>query len=1008
MKKIFTFIFSICFFISNSQTTLVSEDFSSGMIPSSWTVNTFPNNTCGNFQYQSSQTWPTSTITGPHMSAWSYTPQNGPTCQSGSYVLIPFSGSGFTSIDIDVDQYFYNWNNNDSADVYYSSDNGTTWNLLQTWTGVGPTGPLNYTIGMPNLSSNMVFALQHRGYDGYGWDIDNIVITGNGSVGSGCTHTFNMYDEFDDGWDGASVNVTVNGTTVVSSAAGLPGGSGMPAACGTENFQASAGDAIALTNWVSGSYNSEISWDIKDGNGTVIASGGTMVNGGGFGTPSTCTGDCGGGGPSPSWDCDATNGTCSDPGTGLGQHPTQAICQSNCVVSSWECVSGSCSDPGNGSGPYPTQAACLAQCVVTPTWDCVSANNCQDPGTGLGQYPTEASCLAQCLVNPSWDCVSANNCQDPGTGLGQYPTQSACLAQCVVTWECTGIGNCIDPNDGTGSYSTQAACLAQCVSVAANSFSASITAACVGDIIQFTNSSTGNPLNYTWDFGDGSSSVQPNPSHQYTSAGSYSITLIVSNTYSADTIVQNNYIVVIDAVDAAWTSNPSGQANIGQSISFSASSGAPTTWEWNWDDGTINGLGQNETHSYPNTGVYDVCLSVSNSCSSDDECQPIEIFDPCLSSSEIYLTNIAFTSSVNEVGTLWETEFNGLPTSLVKPTSNPLNLLNPGMEVSFKIECRNEKANGQAIVSGMCEIISSDPYITIIDGDAGLNNVGWQNEAWSTDEFIIEISSNAPAGYLANIEFKVIEGSITEYTRCVKIPVQPLIVSNMDIDDDSNPDSNGDDDNICEPGETIEVFPYVDNVSLLEADLVAGSMKCLDTNINIWDGKSGISGIVEKDVWWNVSFGNPGPILVGAAGMTPEFDFVFDYNLNQVTPVPLTIVFTGGFQLFDINGSTKSALIRFSSDYYINNGILNSAEGIETNNLIKIFPNPFKKIVTIEVNTSEPYNLRLYNIMGEILKDYKNINNDKLVIERGSLKAGVYLLTIITDIDIRTERLIIE
>ncbi|MDC0204861.1 hypothetical protein OAJ65_03615, partial [Flavobacteriales bacterium] len=82
-----------------------------------------------------------------------------------------------------------------------------------------------------------------------------------------CTHTFNMYDSYGDGWNGASVNVLVNGSVVVSGAT-IGWGSFASAA-----FSANNGDAISLGNWVSGSWNSEISWDIKDGNGTVIASG---------------------------------------------------------------------------------------------------------------------------------------------------------------------------------------------------------------------------------------------------------------------------------------------------------------------------------------------------------------------------------------------------------------------------------------------------------------------------------------------------------------------------------------------------------------------------------------------------------------------------------------------------------------------------------------------------------------------------------------------------------------
>lgn len=90
-----------------------------------------------------------------------------------------------------------------------------------------------------------------------------------------CTHTFNMADSYGDGWNGAAVNILVNGTTVVSGAT-ITGGS-----AGTETFEASTGDTIELAWTSTGSWPSEISWTITDGEGTQIASGDTNTTDGG-------------------------------------------------------------------------------------------------------------------------------------------------------------------------------------------------------------------------------------------------------------------------------------------------------------------------------------------------------------------------------------------------------------------------------------------------------------------------------------------------------------------------------------------------------------------------------------------------------------------------------------------------------------------------------------------------------------------------------------------------------
>src|SRR5436305_5362202 len=59
---------------------------------------------------------------------------------------------------------------------------------------------------------------------------------------------------------------------------------------------------------------------------------------------------------------------------------------------------------------------------------------------------------------------------------------------------------------------------------------ASFTATPVsGHTMQFTDTSTGNPTSWLWDFGDGNNSSQQNPAHTYAAAGPYSVKLTVSN-----------------------------------------------------------------------------------------------------------------------------------------------------------------------------------------------------------------------------------------------------------------------------------------------------------------------------------------------------------------------------------------------------------------------------------------------------------------------------------------------
>lgn len=48
-------------------------------------------------------------------------------------------------------------------------------------------------------------------------------------------------------------------------------------------------------------------------------------------------------------------------------------------------------------------------------------------------------------------------------------------------------------------------------------------------IVTFTDTSTGEPTSWLWDFGDGNTSTEQNPTHTYAESGDYHVTLIVSN-----------------------------------------------------------------------------------------------------------------------------------------------------------------------------------------------------------------------------------------------------------------------------------------------------------------------------------------------------------------------------------------------------------------------------------------------------------------------------------------------
>jgi PKD repeat protein len=81
--------------------------------------------------------------------------------------------------------------------------------------------------------------------------------------------------------------------------------------------------------------------------------------------------------------------------------------------------------------------------------------------------------------------------------------------------------------------------------VAAN-FTASTTSDMPPLSVAFTDTSTGSPASWSWDFGDGATSANRNPVHTYNDIGSYTVNLTVTNPYGSDTISRWHYIRVLN------------------------------------------------------------------------------------------------------------------------------------------------------------------------------------------------------------------------------------------------------------------------------------------------------------------------------------------------------------------------------------------------------------------------------------------------------------------------------
>ncbi len=147
-------------------------------------------------------------------------------------------------------------------------------------------------------------------------------------------------------------------------------------------------------------------------------------------------------------------------------------------------------------------------------------------------------------------------------------------------------------------------------------FTATPRVVCAFNPVIFTNLSTGSFDSTIWEFGDGDSSTEPNPSHAYQDTGYFTITLIVSNNGCKDTLKLVDYIHVLPPIAKFDVIKNCSQHYI---RTFNNTSIGADTWTWNFGDGSAPETAiYSPVHTYTAVGTYVVTLTVHNNVTGCD------------------------------------------------------------------------------------------------------------------------------------------------------------------------------------------------------------------------------------------------------------------------------------------------------------------------------------------------------------------------------------------------------
>jgi hypothetical protein len=140
-------------------------------------------------------------------------------------------------------------------------------------------------------------------------------------------------------------------------------------------------------------------------------------------------------------------------------------------------------------------------------------------------------------------------------------------------------------------------------------FSASDSTFCQGSTVTFTDLSSGTPTSWAWDFGDGTNSVLPDPTHTYTTVGTYDVSLTVTNSTGSESETKTGFITV----NALPTINAGADQAVCNGDTVTLNGTGATTYIWD------NGVTDGTAFTPSTTSTYTVTGTDANNCTATDQ-----------------------------------------------------------------------------------------------------------------------------------------------------------------------------------------------------------------------------------------------------------------------------------------------------------------------------------------------------------------------------------------------------
>ena len=519
--------------------------------------------------------------------------------------------------------------------------------------------------------------------------------------------------------------------------------------------------------------------------------------------------------------------------------------------------------------------------------------------------------------------------------------------------------------------------------------------------VSFTDISTNNPTEWFWDFGGEGTSTLANPTFTFLENGEYDVCLTASNpagfNVNCQTVAITNYAEPV--ADFTYVNQPLVEF-------YDASSGTPTSWYWEFDDGTFSLL-QNPTHLFLENDTYNVCLTAHNIHGSNTICKDIIIDSYTAPVADFIFSgdpSVTFTdNSLNEPDSwYWIFGDGGISTE-----QNPTHLFTENdiynvclfvtNDIGTDVICQNVVIEGYTISPTAAFSTSGDPIVEFTDESLNSPSMWY----WEFGDGFTSTLQNPIHEYSSNGTYDVCltaTNIVGSDTHCEVVVVDTYLPPSAEFAYSGDPVVTFTDLSTYSPNTWF--WSFDDGTYSTEQNPIHNFVS--NGTYNVCLTATGAGG---TNTWCT-------EINIITNGVAPSVDFNYSSDKN-------TILFTddsegmptswfwdfgdGSFSAIQNPVHTYAAATTYyvcltASNTYGENTVCKTIDFLSIDNglksAIQIFPNPSTHFIQFELPTS-PEAITLINAEGQQIKiDYTTLSNNNYYVNTTTLTAGVYTIMV--------------